>query len=134
MDKGNRKGTILIHESDSDLRKVIALHLEHLEWRVLQSKTVDFAIRLLEREEPDILIAEFDPPYTKKISLIDHFREINGNASESILILMVLNHVEREILNQQKPDIVFHKPFDVRIVSRKIDHLLNKRKHKSSLQ
>ena len=123
------KGTILLHESDSELRKVVALHLEHLKWRVLQSKTVEFAMRLLEREEPDILIAEFDPPYANKGRLIDRFREINGNTSGSILILMILDHVDRQLLNRYRPEIVVHKPFDVRFVSRNIDRLLDQRRH-----
>jgi DNA-binding response OmpR family regulator len=121
------KGTILLHESDSELRKVVALHLEHLKWRVLQSKTVEFAMRLLEREEPKILISEFDPPYIKKGRLINRFRKINENGSDSILILMVLDHVDRELLDKFKPEIVIHKPFDVRNVSRNINRLLDKR-------
>jgi DNA-binding response OmpR family regulator len=119
------KGTILLHESDSELRKVVALHLEHLKWRVLQSKTVEFAMQLLEREEPDILIAEFDPPYANKSRLIDRFRDINGNRSKSILILMILDDVDRKALDRYEPEIVVHKPFDVRFVSRNIDRLLD---------
>jgi DNA-binding response OmpR family regulator len=121
------RGTILLQESDSELRKVIALHMEHCHWRVLQSRTVEFALRLLEREEPDILISEFDPKNSNEAELINRFREIQEDHSRSILIITTLEHVNRKMLNKYQPEIVLHKPFDVRKVSRKIDHLLEKR-------
>ncbi|MEJ2551023.1 MAG: hypothetical protein P8Z42_06560 [Anaerolineales bacterium] len=119
------KGSILLQESDSDLRKVLALYLENLDWRVLQSKTKKFAVQLLEKENPTILITELDPAESKPDDLIKCFRAVNKVRAVSILILTTFEHLGKEIVRQYRPDAILHKPFDVRTVGRKIERLLD---------
>ncbi len=119
------KGSILLQESDSELRKALALYLENLDWRVLQSKSKKFAVRLLEKENPVILITELDPAKSKPDDLIKCFRGLNQAQTVSILILTTFEHLGKEIVRQYCPDAILHKPFDVRTVGRKIERLLD---------
>jgi DNA-binding response OmpR family regulator len=116
------KKTILLLESDSELRKVIALHMERLNWRVLQSKTVEFALQLLERETPDILILELDTPYRMNGMLIDRFRAIDHGLPGKVVIL-ALEHLNREVVDRYQPDILIYKPFDIRNLSKRVEAL-----------
>lgn len=123
------KGTILLHESDSELRKVIALHLEGSDWRVLQSKTTAFAKQLLDREDPEILISDYVPHDPSYEALFNCFREEDRESADSIpwdsiLILTTLDRLGEAALERIKPELVIHKPYDVRLMERKIDRLI----------
>jgi DNA-binding response OmpR family regulator len=117
------KKTILLLESDSELRKVIALHMERLNWRVLQSKTMDFALQLLEMETPDILILEMDTPYRMNGVLIDRFRDLDHDPSGKVVIL-ALEHLNREVVERYRPDLLIYKPFDIRNLSQRVKALV----------
>jgi DNA-binding response OmpR family regulator len=116
------KKTVLLLESDSELRKAIAMHLEGQQWRVLQSKTLDFAIQMLDKESPHVLISELDSPYQMNGILIDRFRERNNNHSGKVVVL-ALEHLKSGIVERYHPDVLIYKPFDIRYLSKKMEAL-----------
>jgi DNA-binding response OmpR family regulator len=121
------KGTILVLESDSELRRVLSLHLEQLKWRVLQSKTVDFALHLLDRDSPDILVVDADSANPRADELVKQFRDHGPEGAPGLVFLTAIDRLGRESLHRCEVDVVLYKPFDVRHLSRKIDSLFEER-------
>jgi len=112
--------TVLLVEPDPQLRRVIAASLEQRGLRVLQATDSGFAIRLLEREDPELLILDLQPsPSTNRLVQTYLDRPPDGDESRPILVT-TLDRPDKRWLDEFKPDAVIYKPFDVRYLYRRV--------------
>jgi DNA-binding response OmpR family regulator len=110
---------VLILEPDDELRKVLGCHLGRQRWRVLESRTEQEALRLLELENPLVLIVEVEPPGNATEKLLQLFRE--NEVDQKLLIFTTLGRITRELHEKYRPEFVAYKPFDVRWISDRLD-------------
>lgn len=115
------KPTVLIYETESSLRKVMAASLEQFGLTTLQAADADAARQHMERSSPDLFVVELDHPGGENGQLIDAYRrESRGGA-------VVLTTTERpaELWRRRyQPEAVVYKPFDVRYLCSKVRGLI----------
>jgi len=114
--------TVLLVEPDHQLRRVIAASLEQKGLRVLQAGDTHLAIRLLEREHPELLILDLNPsPGTDRLleAYLEDGESVEDDKTRPILIT-TLDRPDKQWLQEIKPDAVIYKPFDVRYLYRRV--------------
>ena len=116
----NSSETILLVEPDHQLRRVIAASLEQKGLRVLQASDTRFALNLLEREDPELLILDLRPSAsTDRLVEVYLDDELENDKNRPILIT-TLDRPDAQWLQEVKPDAVIYKPFDVRYLYRRV--------------
>jgi DNA-binding response OmpR family regulator len=116
----NSSETILLVEPDHQLRRVIAASLEQKGLRVLQASDTRFALSLLEREDPELLILDLRPSAsTDRLVEVYLDDELENDKNRPILIT-TLDRPDAQWLQEVKPDAVIYKPFDVRYLYRRV--------------
>jgi DNA-binding response OmpR family regulator len=119
----NGTETVLLVEPDHQLRRVIAVSLEQKGLRVLQASDTGFAIRLLEREDPELLILDLKPcAGTDRLvqAYLDDENDENLAQRNRPILVTTLERPDKSWLQEFKPDAVIYKPFDVRYLYRRV--------------
>jgi DNA-binding response OmpR family regulator len=119
------KDTVLLFESESDLRKVVTACLEQIGLRVLEASDTASARKLITGEHPSLLLLELDFPDGKNSALIEDFRSISQHAKRSCrVVIMTEQRIGDEWRRQYKPDFVIYKPFDTRFLCYRVASML----------
>jgi DNA-binding response OmpR family regulator len=113
-------GTILLVEPDHQLRRVIAASLEQQGLRVLQASDTRFALSLLEREDPELLILDLRPSDSIDRLVEVYLDDEIDDAKNRPILITTLDRPDKRWLQEIKPDAVIYKPFDVRYLYRRV--------------
>lgn len=105
--------SILLIESDPDLRKVITLSLRQEGYDILDAGDVTQAYDFMQDRPPEILILELDFPHGNNGALIEAYRG-SHNPSTGRVVLTTTQRPGDEWRKKYQPDAVIYKPFDVR--------------------
>jgi DNA-binding response OmpR family regulator len=118
------KRNVLLLEPDIGLSRSIAAHLEQNNLQVIHARTLDFALKLLERVVPDILITELKLPGLRNGLLIDRFREAKRSQQQIFVLVTTFERLSDEVCGRYQPDAVIRKPFDIRQLYRRIESMV----------
>lgn len=116
--------TILLQETDSDLRKIIAMSLKQKGLRVLQAETADEASAILDDKYPDILMLDLDLPYGSCGTVIERYRKRSDGERSGAILLTTDRRPGDEWRKRYRPDAVIYKPYDIRYLLRRICSLM----------
>jgi DNA-binding response OmpR family regulator len=122
------KQYVLLLEPDTGLSQSIIAHLEQHHLQVIHARTINFALEILDRVVPDILITELKMPGLTNGLLIDRFREVGKSQQQTFVLVSSFERLSDEVCRRYQPDAVVYKPFDVRQLYRRIESLLVKGK------
>ena len=107
--------SILLVESDLDLRRVMTLSLQQVGFEVFDAVDLSHAYEIIKREVPRILILELDFPLGSNGALINSYRKHHDqDAERSTVILTTTRRPGDAWRTTYQPDVVIYKPFDVR--------------------
>jgi two-component system phosphate regulon response regulator PhoB len=112
--------TILLVESSDDLRNVLAASLQQQGWQVMQAESEKAARQILDNNNPDVLVLEFDPPRGIDGDLIEIFHEKHGSMKGGSVLLMAKQRPTQDWWQRYCPDTIIFKPFDVRFLCSRI--------------
>lgn len=107
--------SILLIESDPDLRRVITLSLQQKGFRIPEVVDVAQAYEFLKKKTPDLLVLELDIPHGNNGELIDAYRKcLEQDTENGKVILTTTLRPGDSWRKRYQPDAVIYKPFDVR--------------------
>lgn len=119
---GSMSATVLLFETETSLRKVVAASLKQLGLRIVEAEDAETARRKLEAEQPDLFVLELDHPSGENGSLIDAYRRQSDDGA----VLLTTTERPSELWRQRyQPEAIVYKPFDVRYLCQRIDHLIH---------
>lgn len=116
------KPTVLIYETETSLRKVMAASLEELGLATLQAADAEAARQHLERSAPDLFVLELDHPGGENGQLIDAFRR---ECRRGAVVLTTTERPAEMWRSRYRPEAVVYKPFDVRYLCSKVRGLID---------
>jgi DNA-binding response OmpR family regulator len=117
------RGTLLLVETDAELRKAIELCLRESGWRILSAGDDAQACRILESETPEVLVWDAAPRPDRRGTAIDLFRRRQTEGRRGFVLITADQHLEEAWRRKYRPDAVIFKPFDVRRLARRISRL-----------
>jgi DNA-binding response OmpR family regulator len=120
------KQNVLLLEPDAGLSHSIIAHLEQNHLQVFHARTMNFALEILERVVPDILITELKMPRLTNGLIIDRFREVGNPQQKTFVLVTSFERLSDEVCGRYQPDAVIYKPFDVRQLYRRIESMVAK--------
>lgn len=107
--------SILLIETNPDLRRVISLSLQQQGFRILEVIDVAQAYEILKKKSPELLILELDIPNGNNGALIEAYRRcLEQDTGNGKVILTTTLRPGDAWRRRYKPDAVIYKPFDVR--------------------
>jgi DNA-binding response OmpR family regulator len=107
--------SILLVESDLDLRRVMTLSLQQVGFKVFDTSNMSNAYQTLNDVTPEILILELDIPHGNNGALIETYRKYcEQDPGKGTVILTTTLRPADAWRNRYQPDSVIYKPFDVR--------------------
>ena len=113
--------TVLLLETESSLRRVVAASLQQLGLRIIEAEDADTARAHLQDKAPDLFVMELDHPSGDHGALIDAYREQSDNGA---VVLTTTERPKDDWRQRYQPEAVVYKPFDVRYLSRRVRHLI----------
>ena len=113
--------TVLLFETETSLRKVMAASLEQQGFDIIQAANADAARKHLRRDSPDLFVLELDHPAGDNGKLIETYR--NQSRSGAVL-LTTTERPDDGWRSRYQPEAVVYKPFDVRFLCRQIRDLM----------
>jgi len=116
--------TILLVESSDDLRNVLVASLQQQGWQVMQADSEKAARQILDNNNPDVLVLEFDPPHGIEGDLIEIFHEKHGLEKGGAVLLMAKQRPTQDWWQRYCPDTIIFKPFDVRFLCSRIHAMI----------
>lgn len=117
--------TVLLQESDRDLRRVVAESLEQSGWRVLEARGQQEAQVALERGPcPAVLIVEFGLSDESTETIIDDYRQHASTAGK--VVITTEQRPQDEWRESVHPDAVIYKPYDTRYLVKFIRRLTHR--------
>lgn len=105
--------SILLIESDPDLRKVITLSLRQEGFDILEVSEIAQAYDFMRDRPPEILILELDFPHGNNGALIEAYRGTDNPTTGRVVLTTTIRPGDAWRKKYQ-PDAVIYKPFDVR--------------------
>lgn len=113
---------ILLLERDPDLRKSITLSLRQNGMQVLEAHNDTEAFEILHRE-PRVTLLILDRDSAQPCGpLIQAYRE--KTQPQGNVLLIVMERLEDQWRQKFQPDAVVYKPFDIRYLYRRVQHLV----------
>ena len=105
--------TILVIDDEDDIREVIALSLESMEWRVRAARSADEGHAMAAREHPDAILLDVMMPGKDGVT---KFRELRDDPATRgipvILLTAKLHPADRREFDRLDVAGVIGKPFD----------------------
>ncbi|MBN2083930.1 MAG: hypothetical protein JW748_01810 [Anaerolineales bacterium] len=116
----NRQGSLLLVESDAELRRAVSICLKEDGWRILPAVNSEEACRILEQETPEILVMDMDSSPDLQGTVIEKFRNRRADGRRGSVLISTHQRLEDGWRHKFHPDAVITKPFDMRYLSRRI--------------
>jgi DNA-binding response OmpR family regulator len=117
---GEQDRQILVIEDDPMLGKVLVHSLENLGVSVISIDEPDEAIELIMRISPSLVIIDMEDT-NPKIDILEEIR----NLTQSDLLLLRSERLDKTMRTRLQPKEVIYKPFDTRFVCRRVLDLLS---------
>ena len=119
---------ILLVEDHKDSREMIKFLLENLNYRVLETGNGQHALDLAAREEPDLIMTDFNLPDIDGTMLVRRMRQLNEKMSRIPIIMLTANdqHELSKLAIAAGCSAFFTKPIDFAILEKAIVTLLAK--------
>lgn len=114
--------TVLLLETETSLRKVVAASLQQLGLRIIEAEDAEAAREHLRQEAPDLFVLELDHPSGENGALIDAYRQ---QSDEGAVVLTTTERPNDDWRQRYQPEAVVYKPFDVRYLSRRVRRLIH---------
>jgi DNA-binding response OmpR family regulator len=107
--------TILLVESDLDLRRVMTLSLQQVGFKVFDASDTMQANEILKEKSAEILILELDFPHGNNGTLIEAYRKYRDQDTRNGAVILTTTLRPGDTWRKRyQPDAVLYKPFDVR--------------------
>jgi DNA-binding response OmpR family regulator len=123
--------TVLLFETETSLRKVIAASLEQQGFDIIQAANADAARKHLTRDTPDLFVLELDHPAGENGELIETYRNQDGGGA---VVLTTTERPDDGWRSRYQPEAVVYKPFDVRFLCRQVRGLVKMSAKASQLE
>ena len=128
--EGSNRQTILLVEDYKDSREMTRFLLESLEYRVLEARHGKEALELALREQPDLILTDFNLPDIDGLVLVRRLRKLSEELSR-VPIIMLTAHDAYEFSDSiidAGCTAFFTKPIDFASLEKIIKTLLKKSK------
>ncbi len=113
--------TVLLFESETSLRKVMAASLEQQGYDIIQAANADAARSHLRRDTPDLFVLELDHPAGDNGELIETYR---NQSRAGAVVLTTTERPDDGWRSRYRPEAVVYKPFDMRFLCRQVRGLM----------
>jgi len=114
---------ILVVDDEVHIRYLLTVALEELGYQVLTAGDGFKAVEIYEQRPVDLVILDWILPGMKGIEVLKRIREIP--TIKQIPVLMISAYTDPVEVAMHQPDTDFlQKPFDIRELREKVDHLL----------
>ena len=124
LDQAARSPGVLIVDDDAGIRENIADLLSTEDYRVFSAADADEALHVLEAEDIDLLVTDFQMPGRNGVELIEAARRAN-HLVPAILMTAYLYAYEQLDADRRKDITLLRKPFDADEILREIAVRLN---------
>ncbi len=118
-DQSARSPGVLIVDDDAGIRENIADLLSTEDYRVYSAADADEALHVLEAEDIDLLVTDFQMPGRNGVELIEAARKAN-HLVPAILMTAYLYVYEQLDADRRKDITLLRKPFDADEILREI--------------
>jgi CheY-like chemotaxis protein len=128
MQQTRTQPIILVVEDYADIRQMMKLLLETLDYGVLTAANGKEALSVATNNHIDLILTDFNLPDMTGPTMVRYLRR-HGNHSGSVPIVMLTafdGHQYRELAKQAGCDAFFVKPPDFEFLKRTLDRLLQK--------
>lgn len=127
MALSDKRYEILIVDDDPQVHKLIGKMLSRERYSVQSAYSADEAIHALERIRPDLIVLDVMMPAVSGIEVLNHVR---GNPNLSNILILILSakdaQDDRLVGLSHGADDYVAKPFHMKHLIRKIEHMLTK--------
>jgi DNA-binding response OmpR family regulator len=113
--------TVLLFETETSLRRVMAASLEQQGFDIIQAANADAARKYLRLDTPDLFVLELDQPAGDNGRLIETYR---NQSHSGAVVLTTTERPDDGWRSRYQPETVVYKPFDVRFLCRQIRGLM----------
>ena len=119
----NRNGVILLVEDDHDIRVAIRQSLEMANYAVLSAPNGRDALRIIQRETPDLIILDMVMPLMDGEEFL-RIKESDESIAE-IPVMLISAHEDKLKLVPTRPNM--KKPLDLETILETVPHIIQKK-------
>ena len=106
--------TVLIADDDSDIRRILSMHLEERPWRLLQARNGAEALETILVEGPDLVILDVMMPELTGWEVLKYLRSKEELRSTRVLMLTGIGATLNEATSPMfGADAYLDKPFEL---------------------
>jgi DNA-binding response OmpR family regulator len=118
---------ILVCEDNRMTLKAIEFSLKKAGWQVYEAEDGMQAVRVLDKQQIDLVITDINMPYSKGLELIRH---INTSVTEPKIPVIVITGITNEETRRHAMELgapgYLTKPFDPKVMLKMVKSLLQK--------
>lgn len=118
---------ILVVEDEADIRKLVSYNLTQDGFKVLEAEDGEKALRIVERERPDLIVLDLMLPGLSGLELCKNLRQRQATARFPILILTAkAGETDRVVGLEMGADDYLTKPFSPRELVARVKAILRR--------
>ena len=118
-------GKILVVDDEAEIRKLLAKTLKKVEHKVLVAEKGKQAIKIVQREKPDVVLLDLKLPDMNGHSVLKKIRQTNGTTGVIIITGYGTMKSVKESLQQGALDYIA-KPFSIKRIRKIVNNALKK--------
>jgi two-component system response regulator ResD len=131
---GDKRYEILIVDDDPQIHKLLGRMLSEEKFSVQSAFSADEAIAALKRFKPDLIVLDIMMPKVSGIEVLNHVRKNPSLSDILVLVLSAKDTQDDRLVGLEKgADDYISKPFHMRHLVRKIEHMIAKKKETFSI-
>jgi len=131
---GDKRYEILIVDDDPQIHKLLGRMLSEEKFSVQSAFSADEAIAALKRFKPDLIVLDIMMPKVSGIEVLNHVRRNPSLSDILVLVLSAKDTQDDRLVGLEKgADDYISKPFHMRHLVRKIEHMIAKKKETFSI-
>lgn len=122
MSNENNKKTILVIEDDADVLAMLLKHLEYLGYTVLSAVDGMEGLKLIEREDYDLVITDIVMPFVSGIGVVTALKEKKPEIP--VIAITGYGKEPETAAIEKKADLVISKPVRMKVLKEHLARLL----------
>jgi len=131
---GDKRYEILIVDDDPQIHKLLGRMLSEEKFSVQSAFSADEAMTALKRFKPDLIVLDIMMPKVSGIEVLNHVRRNPSLSDILVLVLSAKDTQDDRLVGLEKgADDYISKPFHMRHLVRKIEHMIAKKKETFSI-